>query len=116
MGKSEGTNRATAEVVMQEYVTRLRMMQEIIGDQLESHLFKELIRAEFGENREIPRIKWKPIWEPTVQEKAKYLCMLVEKGVILPKEARVQLGFPENYPTSTIEELQAILKHNNLKP
>ncbi|MEM3642040.1 MAG: LAGLIDADG family homing endonuclease, partial [Candidatus Bathyarchaeia archaeon] len=103
----------TAEVVMQEYVTRLRMMQEVIGDQLETVLFKQLIRDEFGEGVEIPKVKWRNIWEPTVQDKAKYLCELVEKGIILPKEARIELGFPEEYPMTTPEELQAILKKNS---
>jgi hypothetical protein len=98
LGESEGTNRATAEVVMQEYVTRLRMVQEIIADQLETGLFKQLIKTEFGEGVEVPHVKWRPIWEPTVQDKAKYLGDLVEKGIILPAEARAQLGFPEDYP------------------
>jgi len=116
LGYSEGTNRATAEVVMQEYVTRLRMMQEIIGDTLETVLFKQLIRDEFGEGVEIPKVKWKPIWEPSIEDKAKYLGDLVDKGIILPKEARTQLGFPEEYPITTPEELQAILKRNGVKP
>jgi len=98
LGESEGTNRATAEIVMQEYVTRLRMMQEIIADQLETDLFKQIIRTEFGEGVEVPHVKWRPIWEPTVQDKAKYLGDLVEKGIILPVEARAQLGFPEGFP------------------
>ena len=112
LGYSEGTNRATAEIVMQEYVTRLRMMQEIIGDTLETVLFKQLIRDEFGEDVEIPKVKWRPIWEPTFQDKAKVLGDLVDKGIILPKEARIQLGFPEEYPISTPEELQAVLQRN----
>jgi hypothetical protein len=102
----------TAEVVMQEYVTRLRMMQEIIGDTLETVLFKQLIKSELGEGVEVPRVKWKPIWEPTFQDKAKVLGDLVDKGVILPKEARVQLGFPEEYPIETAEELQAVLQRH----
>ncbi|MEM2385658.1 MAG: LAGLIDADG family homing endonuclease [Candidatus Bathyarchaeia archaeon] len=106
----------TAEVVMQEYVTRLRMMQEIIGDQLETCLFKQLIKDEFGEGVEIPKVKWRPIWEPTFQDKARVLGDLVDKGIILPKEARVQLGFPEEYPITTPEELQAVLRRNGVKP
>jgi hypothetical protein len=105
----------TAEVVMQEYVTRLRMMQELLGDKLETDLFKQLIQDEFGEGVEIPHVKWRPIWEPTVADKAKFLSDLVDKGIILPKEARMQLGFPEDYPVSTPEELQAVLKRNGVK-
>jgi len=95
LGESEGTNRATAEVVMQEYVTRLRMMQEIIADTLETVLFRQLIEHKFGEGVEIPKIKWKPIWEPSLEDKAKIVGDLLEKGVITWSEARTQLGYPE---------------------
>ena len=71
-----------------------------------------IIESEFGEGVEIPHVKWRPIWEPTVQDKAKFLGDLVDKGIILPKEARTQLGFSEEYPLSTPEELQAILHKN----
>ena len=70
LGESESTNRATAEICMQEYVTRLRMMQEIIGDVLETVLFKQLIEHEFGKEVEIPKVAWKPVWEPPLQDKA----------------------------------------------
>ena len=94
LGESEGTNRATAEVVMQEYVTRLRMMQEIIGDILETDLFKQLIQHEFGEGVEVPTIQWCPIWEATVEDKAKFVSDLVQNGIISVAEARMQLGYP----------------------
>ena len=94
LGESEGTNRATADVVMQEYVTRLRMMQEIIGDILETDLFKQLIQHEFGEGVEIPTIQWCPIWEATVEDKAKFVSDLVQNGIISVAEARMQLGYP----------------------
>lgn len=98
MGKSEGTNRATADVVMQEYVTRLRMLQEIIADTLETLLFKQLVEEEFGEGVQIPRIKWRPIWEPNLTDKSKIMCDLVNAKIIQPSEARPQVGFPEEMP------------------
>ena len=117
LGESEGTNRATAEVVMQEYVTRLRMMQELLGDKLETDLFKQLIQGEFGEGVEIPKVKWKPIWEPTLQDKAKFVGDLVEKGIILPSEARSQLGFPEEYPEGEpLPSMPTPTKKKELKP
>ena len=48
LGESEGTNRAPSDTVMQEFVTRLRMMQEIIGDILETVLFKPAYRPRMG--------------------------------------------------------------------
>jgi hypothetical protein len=52
------------------------------------------------------------IWESSFQDKAKVLGDLVDKGIILPKEARVQLGFSEEYPVETAEELQAVLQRH----
>jgi hypothetical protein len=95
LGESEGTNRATAEVVMQEYVSRLRMLEEILGDIQETVLFKLLINEEFGEGVEVPTVSWRPIWEPTLDVKAKFVGDLVDKGIIMPTEARLELGFPE---------------------
>jgi hypothetical protein len=99
MGHSEGTNRATADTVMQEYVTRLRMIQENNSDQLETCLFKQLIRREFGEDVEVPSCKWRPIWEPTVQEIGPLIDTLAKDGIIERSEARLRLGFPEESPT-----------------
>lgn len=82
------------QVVMQEYVTRLRMLQEIVGDVLETVLFKQLVKAEFGEGVEIPRVQWRPIWEATIEDKAKFVSDLVQNGIITVQEARMQLGYP----------------------
>jgi len=98
MGESEKTNRATAEIVMQEYVTRLRMLQQLISGTLETVLFKQLIQAKFGEGVEIPKVSWRPVWEPTLDVKAKFISDLVEKKIIVPSEARPQLGYPEQPP------------------
>jgi len=38
---------------------------------------------------------WRPVWEPTLDLKAKYIGELVQLGIILPSEARPQLGYPE---------------------
>jgi hypothetical protein len=98
MGESEKTNRATAEIVMQEYVTRLRMLQQLISGTLETVLFKQLIQAKFGEGVEIPKVSWRPVWEPTLDVKARFISDLVEKKIIVPSEARPQLGYPEQPP------------------
>lgn len=94
LGESQGTNRATSDTVMQEYVTQLRMMQEIVGDILETVLFKQLIDQKFGEGQVIPHISWKPIWEAKVEDKAKYVVGLVQQGIITAVEARLALGYP----------------------
>jgi hypothetical protein len=117
LGKPEQMNRATLEMVTQEYVTRLRMMQEIIADKLETDLFKQLIRSQFGEGVEVPHVKWKPIMESPIEDKAKYLGDLVEKGIILPREARMQLGFPEEYPEGEpLPSMPTPTKKKELKP
>jgi hypothetical protein len=98
LGEPGGTNRATAEVVMQEYVTRLRIIQEIIADDLETMLFSQLIEAKFGKGTEIPSIKWKPIWEPGLQEKAAVYSNLLQLGAASIGEVRVAVGLPEQIP------------------
>jgi hypothetical protein len=103
LGESERTNRATADIVMQEFVTRLRMLEELIGDTSETDLFKLLIRAKFGEGEEVPTAKWRPVWEPTLDVKAAYITNLVEKGIILRSEARPQLGYPEQPTDEALE-------------
>ncbi len=108
LGESERTNRATAEIVMQEYVTRLRMLQELIGDTLETVLFTQLIKQKYGEGKEVPRIKWRPVWEAMIDVKAKYVGDLVDKGIILPSEARPQLGYPEQSPEGKVQPGQAL--------
>jgi hypothetical protein len=112
MGKVEGTNRATAEVVMQEYVTRLRMIQEALGDQLETVLFKQLVNDQFGEGVEIPLIKWRPIWEPTLNEMAPIISDIFTKNIIGLGEARLRLGFPEQLPKEENPDVSANKKIN----
>jgi hypothetical protein len=107
MGKVEGTNRATAEVVMKEYVTRLRMIQEALSDQLETVLFKQLVNDEFGENVEIPLVKWRPIWEPSLTEMAPIIDTLFKDGIIEKGEARLRIGFPEDSPAEDGKEGKA---------
>jgi hypothetical protein len=94
LGEAEGTNRATADIVMQEFCCRLRMLEQLISEDLETDLFAQLIEAKFGKGKEIPHAAWRPVWEPTLDLKAKYIGELVQLGVILPSEARPQLGYP----------------------
>jgi hypothetical protein len=107
MGESEKTNRATADIVMQEYVTEERMFQELIGDTLESGLFKQLIRDKWGEGQEIPHVKWRPVWEPTLDVKAAYITNLVKEGIVALEEARPQLGYPEQMPEQGVRDASA---------
>ena len=93
LGESEGTNRATADVVMQEFVVRLRMLQQLIGENVETDLFAQLVEAKFGEGVEVPHMAWKPVWEPTLDLKAKYIGELVQLGILLRSEARPELGY-----------------------
>lgn len=111
LGEMEGANRATAEIVMQEYITRIRMIQEIIGDNLETTLFKQMINQKFGEGVEIPEVVWRPIWEPTTDVKATYIKDIYAQGIITLEEARTELGFsPEPGEGETLPPAQRKLK------
>jgi hypothetical protein len=102
LGESEGTNRATSDTVLQEFVCRLRMLENLQGEMLETDIFKQLIDAKFGSGTEIPHVKWNPIWEPPLDVKANYLAIMVKEGVIYRSEARLQLGFPAQPDNSVI--------------
>jgi hypothetical protein len=108
LGEVEGTNRATADIVMQEFCCRLRMLQQLIGENIETDLFAQLVEAKFGEGKEVPHLAWKPVWEPTLDLKAKYIGELVQLGIILPSEARPQLGYPEQPPPEAIEAAKTL--------
>jgi hypothetical protein len=78
---------------MQEFVVRLRMLQQLIGENVETDLFAQLVEAKFGEGVEVPHMAWKPVWEPTLDLKAKYIGELVQLGILLRSEARPELGY-----------------------
>jgi hypothetical protein len=101
LGEPSGTNRATADIVMQEFVTRLRMLQEIMGDDVETMHFTRLVEAKFGEGTEVPHIKWKPIWEPSLQEKSAIYATLVQANAARISEWRVAVGLPKEMPPET---------------
>jgi len=98
-----GTNRATADIVMQEYCARLRMLQTLIGENIETDLFAQLVETKFGKGVEVPHIAWKPVWEPTLDLKAKYIGELVQLGIILPSEAKPPLGYSEQPSEEAIQ-------------
>ena len=103
LGESEGTNRATADVVMQEFCARLRMLQALIGEDIETDLFAQLVAAKFGEDMEVPHLAWRPVWEPTLDVKAKYVGELVGLKILLPSEARLELGYSQQPSQDAIE-------------
>ncbi len=108
LGEPSGTNKATAEIVMQEYITRLRMLQEIIGDDIETMLFSQLVKAKFGKGTEVPSMKWRPIAEPTLTEKAQVYAQGLQLGAITQVEYRAVLGLPDQPVTKVQSGTQAL--------
>ena len=99
LGETEGSNRATADVVMQEFITRLRMRQKHRSGVYEMQLFPLILRGDFPESLiipdKIPKIKWKPIWEPPTDVKMSRVIDLYNNLLMGDKEARGELGLPE---------------------
>ncbi len=99
LGQSEGTNRATADVVMQEFVTRLRMSQEHMKYTNETELFPAILKGDFPDSfitpDKIPKVKWRPIWEPSAAERTNATIALYQAALLGDKEARTELGWPE---------------------
>jgi hypothetical protein len=98
LGESEGANRATADIVMQEFVTRLRMRQKHRSGVYETQLFPLILRGDFPSSLitpdKIPKIKWKPIWEPPTDIKMQRVIDLYNNLLMGDKEARAELGLP----------------------
>jgi hypothetical protein len=99
LGQSEGTNRATADIVMQEFVTRLRMRQEHIKYTYETELFPAILQGDFPGSLitpdKIPKIEWRPIWEPSADVVVDQQIALFQAGLTGDLEARAKLGLPE---------------------
>ena len=100
LGETESTaNRATADVIMQEFITRLRMRQKHRSGVYEIQLFPLILRGDFPDSLiipdKIPRIKWKPIWEPPTDVKMSRIIDLYNNLLMGDTEARGELGLPE---------------------
>jgi hypothetical protein len=99
LGVPEGTNRATAEFVMQEFVTRLRTRQMQKSLVWETELFPAILAGDFPGSliapEKIPKIKWPPIWEPPADILTDQQIALFNAALIGDKEARTRIGLPE---------------------
>ena len=99
LGVPEGTNRATAEFVMQEFVTRLRTRQMQKSLVWETELFPAILAGDFQGSLitpdKIPKIRWPPIWEPPADILTDQQIALFNAALIGDKEARTRIGLPE---------------------
>jgi len=93
MGLPEGTNRAVAEVVFQDFVTRLQLLQLFIGDAIETQVLLPIIKAKFGKDTEKARITWKPIVEESRDMRGPRLIAALQSGAISINEYRMEMGF-----------------------
>ena len=82
LGESEGSNRATADIVMQEFFTRLRMRQEHIKYTYETELSPAILQGDFPGSLitpdKVPKVKWRPIWEPPADQRVSSVVALFE--------------------------------------
>jgi len=99
LGEPEGANRSTSDIVMQEFVTRLRVRQKERSGVYETQLFPLILRGDFPDSLivpdKIPKIKWKPIWEPPTDIKVSRVIDLYNNLLMGDIEARAELGLPE---------------------
>jgi hypothetical protein len=99
LGDESGANRATADIVMQEFVTRLRVRQKERSGVYETQLFPLILRGDFPDSLivpdKIPKIKWKPIWEPPTDIKMSRVIDLYNNMLMGDVEARAELGMSE---------------------
>jgi hypothetical protein len=95
MGQKETGGRNTAEVLVQEFVTRLQVLQDFIANPIEEFVLRPLIDAKFGKSVEDAEIVWKPILEETPDMRAQRIIQFLQAGAITINEARVEMGWVE---------------------
>jgi len=110
LGQTEGSNRATADVALMEYIARLSALQQNISQQIEDNLFKPLVRANFGEGEEIPEIRWREILPPTKSQNIVNVLNEYKAGMITLEEARESVGLENT------DEILAELKEKAKAP
>ena len=93
MGVSEGSNRATGEVVFQDFITRLQLIQKLMGDALETQVLMPLVEAKFGSGKEKPKIVWKPIVEEDRNMRSQRLIQALQGRAISINEFRQAIGY-----------------------
>ena len=95
MGQKESGGRNTAEVLVQEFITRLQVLQEFIAAPIEEFVLRQLIDAKFGKSVPNAKIVWKPILEETPDMRAQRIIQFLQAGAITINEARVEMGWEE---------------------
>jgi hypothetical protein len=95
MGQKESGGRNTAEVLVQEFVTRLQVLQEFIATPIEDTVLRQLIDDKFGKSVPDAKIIWKPILEETPDMRAQRIIQFLQAGAITINEARVEMGWEE---------------------
>jgi hypothetical protein len=98
MGMKENISRGTGEVIFQEFTTRLQLIQQLMGEAIETNILYPLILKKFGEKYKgkiMPRahITWKPIVEEDRNMRAQRLIQALQAGAISVNEYRREMGF-----------------------
>ena len=108
MGIAEKGGRATAEVLLHDFITRLQVLQELVADPIEEFIFKPLIKAEFGEDVENAEMVWKPIIEEDRNMRAQRLIQMLQAGAISINESRSEMGFATIPDKPEYDELRPV--------
>ena len=100
-GSLQGVNRATGQILLQNFTTRLTNIQENLREQLKNGLFIPLVKQGFENWRELletydaPEPEWNPIVEEDPIQVLSIVSGLAKIGALTYNEARVRLGFSE---------------------
>lgn len=94
MGQREIGGRSTAQVLVQDFITRLQVLQGFVSRPIEQFLFRPLIDEKFGKTVPNARIVWKPIVEESSDMRTQRLVQLLQAGALSINEVRVESGFP----------------------
>src|SRR5437660_10984220 len=97
MGVTAGIGRATREVMLSDFITRVQSLQNHISSMIIDRLYVPLIVANFGEETlkkyGKPSIIWKPIVEEDRNKRLLNVDRLAVDGIISVNEARGATGW-----------------------
>lgn len=101
----EGSTRTTADVGMADFLIQLQVLQQSIAEGIRDEIYSRILKPKFGEDVEIPKIKWHPIFEEDKDKKVYRTLSLRKEGIISKNEARLELGMERDDIDPTADDI-----------
>jgi len=105
LGIPEGSTRTTAQVADADFIIVLQTIQQIIGEGLRYQVYARRLRAKFGADVEIPKLKWRDVYSEDRDKKVYRAIALYKNAAITLNELRLDLGYHPIDDDPTADEI-----------